>query len=390
MKQKLFFLVSFLLCAPTIWAQSETRSAEAEVQHRLLVSEFANQHYEKAIAAGEKELQLLRQQEGKTDSLQIEILPCLGRAYFQLGQVDKAIVINQEGVSLCLKNNEDNTSRLAIMYDNLAVYHSFSKQFAEALNCSKKAVDIYYKLLPNDQDMAVTLMHAAECAYHVGQYADAVLYEEHACNLFSELYGERNHIYLDELDYLIKYYKTADQNEKAAATEELQKRLKEEQKYGYIPMPADLSTAEKCAQHDEDAFFASLYFSSHKLTADSMNFVGKYIFNYVMKSGRVHVVIGGDEAKWMFNKHKDLFLIAYFSGFVINQLTTPEKKPSFASYKYGISNLLSFYAQNKDLLGEVKVLENYLKLYNKSPEKLIKKLEKNFEPLQEGKGIKIS
>ena len=55
MKQKLFFLFSFLLCAPTIWAQSETRSAEAEVQHQLLVSEFANQHYEKAIAAGEKE-----------------------------------------------------------------------------------------------------------------------------------------------------------------------------------------------------------------------------------------------------------------------------------------------------------------------------------------------
>jgi tetratricopeptide (TPR) repeat protein len=385
MKQKLFFLVSFLLCAPTIWAQSETRSAEAEVQHLLLVSEFANQHYEKAIAAGEKELQLLRQQEGKTDSLQIEMLPCLGRAYFKLGQVDKAIEMNREGVALCLKNNEECTSRLAVMYDNMAFYHTFSKQYAEALSCSKKAVDIYYKLLSNDQDMAGTLMHAAECAYHVGQYADAVLYEEHACNLYSEVYGEHNDTYLEELDYLIKYYKAADQNEKAAATEELQKRLKEEQKYGYIPMPADLSTAEKCGQHDEDAYFASLYFNSHIITADSMIFVGKYIFNYVLNSDRVHAISGIEESKWMKDKNAFSYLIAYFSGFVTYQLENPEKEASLASYKYAINNLLNFYARNKSLLGEVKTLEDYLKLYAKSPEKLIKKIEKDYEAQQKGK-----
>jgi hypothetical protein len=165
----------------------------------------------------------------------------------------------------------------------------------------------------------------------------------------------------------------------------LQKRLKEEQKYGYIPMPADLSTAEKCAQHDEDAYFASLYFNSHIITADSMIFVGKYIFDYVLNSDRVHAISGIEESKWMKDKNAFSYLIAYFSGFVTYQLENPEKEASLASYKYAIINLLNFYARNKSLLGEVKTLEDYFKLYAKSPEKLIKKIEKDYEAQQKGK-----
>ena len=383
MKRILFFLLLSFLCASASWAQSSvTRSPEAAEQHQLLLTELAKQNYEKAIAAGEKELLLLRQQPETTDSLQIETFPSLGRAYFKLGQVDRAISMNLEGIALCLKNKEEDTNRLAVMYDNLAFYYTFRKQYAEALNCSKKAVAIYYKLLPNNEDMAITLMHAAESSYNLDQYADAVLYEEHACNLYAEVFGEHNDTYLEELDYLIKYYKANGQDEKASETEELQKRLKEEQKMGYIPMAADLSTAEKCALHDEDAYFASIYFTNHRVTADSMIFVGKYIFNYVLNSDRVHAISGNEEAKWMKDKNAFPFLIAYFSGFVIHQLEEPEKEASLTSYTFAISNMLNFYLRNKDLLGEVPALEEYLKLYNKSLEKMMKKIEKDYEAQQ--------
>lgn len=381
--QKTLFLILFSACVTLSVAQTEVRSVEAQEQYQLRLSALVKNDIEKAAAAGEKELTLLRQQEGKTDSLQMDLLPRLGRLYFRLKQVDRAIELNQEGIALCQKNQLANSLQIADMYDNLAFYYTSKGLFDKALDNSKKAVAIYLHEMPNNQDMAATLMHAAECCYNVVQYADAILYQEHACRLYAEIMGERSDTYLNELDYLAKYYKAANQTDKAKETEELKNRLEKEQKYGYIPMKADLSTAEKCALHNEDAYFACTYYLRHYIVADSMMYLGKYIFNYVSNSADVHVFSAAAEQKWMSDKNAFAYMVAYFSGFVLYQLDEPEEEISLAAYRTAICSLMVFYENNKKFLGKNAVIAKYMKLAKRNPKRFLAKIEKDYQVYQQ-------
>lgn len=368
-----------LVCCTHSWAQVETRSEEAEKRHTEMIEAMDKGDYQKAIKAGEQELQLLRQQDTPTDTLQAELMPIIGKCYNKIANPDKAIELNKEAIAQFLKNHDENSSTIAIMYDNIAYYLCGKKQYREASEYSKKAVAIYYKLMTNDSDMASTLMHAAECANYVDENEDAVLYQKHACRIYATCYGEHSNIYLGELDYLVKYLKAAGKTEDAEETTALKERLEHEQKYGYIPMAADLSTAEKCQEHNEDAYYASIYFQHHYVTADSMLFICKYLFNYMVNSGDVHSFSGTAESKWMSDQNAVVWMTAYFSGFITYQLVNDEESISLESYKAAYRALLNCYQANKKYTGEVAALEEYVKLNEKDPKKLIKKIEKNYE-----------
>ena len=378
MIKKTIFLLFFAACAAMGVAQSEVRSAAAEEQHQLCLSEFRANNLENAAAAGEKELSLLRQ-EDKTDSLQLALLPLLGRIYFRMEQVDRAIQLNEEGIALCLKNQLEGDVRLAVMYDNIAFYYTSQEKYDQAWNYSQQAVAIYLQQMPNNLDMAITLMHAAECAYNINQFGDAVLYQEHSCRLYSELATERSSTYLSELDYLIKYCKAAGQEDRAKELEETKERLKNEMQFGYIPMQADLSTAEKCRMHNEDAYYASRYFLSHYIVADSMFYIGRYLFNFATNSSDVHVFSAGAEQKWMGKNAPFPYMVAYFAGFILHQLSEPEDTPSLNAYKQAIIGLTVFYIHNKEFLGKNSALEKYEKLYKKNTKSdFYHKIEKDY------------
>ena len=245
---------------------------------------------------------------------------------------------------------------------------------------SQKSLEIFYRLMPNNIDMAFALSHAAESAFALEMYSDAVLYQDNACQLLSELKGRHSALYLGELDYLVKYCKSADQKEKAAETEQLIEQLKEENKTGYVPMAADLSTPEKCEMHNEDAYYACLYYQHHPLSADSMLLVSKYIFNFVSNSKDVSAIFGVGEEKWVQDEKSYPYLVAYMSGFVTHQLSHPEEKDfSWDAYAYAVACLMSCYSNNHHLTGNIKALDDKLASFKKNRNKYWKGVEKDFQ-----------
>ena len=378
MKRIALSLFLFIMCA-MCWAQSEKRSAAAEEQHLQRVAAMAAQDYPKAVEAGEKELQLLRQQPDCTDSLQIDLLTRLGLAYEEQSKLDRSIAVTQEGIGLCRKTNRENSSDLAVLYSNMAYFYSLLEKKQEALDYSKKSADIFLRLMTNDRNMAISLMRAAECSYGVEKYDDALLYQENACRILSQVRGRHSKDYLKGLNNLIACYKAVGMAEKEAETEALKTQLTQENKVGYVPMAADLSTGEKCRQHNEDAYYASLYYQQHPFSADSMHFVSKYIYNFVVNSEDVHVLFGVCESKWLQDEKAYPYLIGYMSGYVTYQLNHPEDKISLEAYKYGVAVLLACYSNNRSQTGELPALEELLNSCKKDKDKFWKNREKDYK-----------
>ena len=403
MKRIALLLFFSLTCATMSWAQSEKRAATTEDLYKLVADRITGlmtqgekrsaaaqeqyvkrieamdaKDYQKAAEAGEKELQLLRQQSDCTDSLQIDLLARLGFVYEYLGNLDKSIAVTQEGIELCRTAKRENTSEYGTLYSNLAYYYSLLDKKQEALDNSKKSADIFLRLMTNDWRMAVSLMRAAHCCYDMEKYSDAVLYQENGCQIMSQARGRHSQDYLKGLDNLIACYKAANMEEKVAETEALKAQLMQENKTGYVPMAADLSSGEKCRQHNEDAYYASLYYQQHPFSADSMLFVSKYIYNFTSNSDDVHVLFGEGE-KWVQDEKSYPYLIAYMSGFVTHQLRDPNSEITMEAYANGVAALLAAYSNNRHITGELPVLEEMLNSFKKDREKFWKKRNKDFQ-----------
>lgn len=382
MKRYLSFVL-FLILGLSLSLRAEQLSPRAQELFVKMRQAMADDEYSKALQYSEQTLAAIQAQQEPTDSLQVELITYQGVIYRNLKQYQRAIDRAKQGVAKLESLHRDSTRQMANLCDNIALYYTSINDYAHATVYSKRALDIYYTLRTNDMDMGISLMRAAEVASYSNRAEDAVLYQTQALNIFEQVKGRHSSLYMDETEYLSKYLANVGRTDEAKQCDELVKQLRHENKVGYLPMPADLSTPDKCRMHREDAFYASLYYLSHYFTGDSMIYVFNYLRNFSFNSKDVMVFVGVPEVEWMQDTLATGYFGSYLAACIRYQLSTADTTLSQEFYCNVYDHLLTHYGHNRQFTGEIKALEALYALREKKPEKYAKRIEKNFTTLVE-------
>ena len=381
---KKFLITMLLLCAASN-AMTQDNRVTITALDSIGIAQFRNKQYDEALATFQKELELVKQEYGENDSVCIQLLATISRCYFRQNTPSKALEMGLKAAETYATHYNDSNVYYANLLDNNALYYSSINKLEEAEKCSDKAVASHFNHFSNDRDMAATLAHAAEIKYHLGKQKEAVALQEHALNLIENDEGSHSQHYLNELDYMKTYYEGTGNSTKAQETDSLRAKLKNEMDYGYVPPLIKFDTAEKCREHNADAFYCCRYYLKHYLNADKMNVAAQYIFTWSMRSPDVSVEFGAPESKWMGNEKNTPYLIAYMAACTLYALSNNPVELD-QQYSKGITDMLNYYMANKELTGEVPEFEEYLKLHKKSPDKFFERLAKDYEAFAKAKG----
>jgi len=392
MKRLLFIL---LLAITTTVGYSQTQNIRerlAVLDNKVVVDRileldslglyhFYNKEYNEALDASLKELDLLQKAFGADDTICVNELAFISRCYFRQGANKKALEYGLKSAELYGEKCSKENVKYANLIDNVALYYTNVEDYKNAEKYSDEAVRIHSKYFVNDKEMGGVLAHAAEIKSILGKIDEAVPLQEHALSVIENAEGNHSEHYINELKYMKRYYTEAGNKEKAEETNALLEQLQEERKRGYVPPLVDFNTPEKCREHNEDAYYCSLYFLNHYLDAPKMSQAARYIFNWAANAPDVDVFLGEPETKWLNNDKNYAFVIAYMAACNKYALTHNPVDPE-EQYVTAYTDLLNYYEVNKEkgLTEEIEAFEEYIKLYKKKPEKMFDKIRSGFKP----------
>lgn len=390
MKKTLITLM-LLAMASVAWSQdNKERIAELD---SIAGMHFRNQEYDEALSTYQQGLALIQKEYGENDSLYVEMLAVVSRCYYRQKAHKMALEAGLKAAEIYGNHYSKDNVYYANLLDNVSLYYSSVDDLANAEKCSDEAVKIYYKYFTNDRHMGGTLAHAAEIKYSLDKFAEAVALQEHALTLIENDEGVHSDHYLNELKYMKMYYDEVGNAAKVEEMEALEAQLKDEMEHGFVPPLVEFKTAEKCREHNEDAYYCSLYYLNHYLNADKMGQAAQYIQSWSMSSPDVMMIFGEPEAKWGNEKKNVVYMIAYMAACTTFALTHDPVDP-LEQYKSAIIDMVNYYSANKELTGEVEAFEEYINLFNKDPKKLTDRLEKDYAAFQKaadkGKTTKIT
>lgn len=372
-------LCLWLVAAGCVLSQTLVHQEEIAEQKRAASDAFKQERYDESLTAYGQLLELLKQEPSPTDSLQANALALMGRCQYRLQKLDDAIGMMKSALELYGSKVTSEDMCYANYLDNLSVYYVSKKAYDLAYDYSQRALAICYKLLPNNYDMSIILMHAAEASSYNGKPAEAAVYQSHSLNVLEAIVGVHSDAYLSELDYLIKYYSEAKDEENRTATEAKKKEIEEELKYGFVSPLVPFDTAEKCREHNFEAYYCCKYFLNHMLNASQMNVASQYILRFSNASADVTCIFGEAEERWMKEENGQIFMFAYLAGTVMYALENGPEADPLETYRAAVIATVNYYATQKELTGEVKALEAYIQLYQKDPKDFDKQVEKDYK-----------
>ena len=344
--------------------------------------QFANKEYNEALATALEELELIKKEESENYRGQAFLLAFISRCYFRQNVYKKAVEYGLKSAELYGEKCSSDDIQYANLIDNVALYYTCLEDFEKAEKYSDEAVKIHNKYFVNDKEMGGVLAHAAEIKYSLGKFNEAVPLQEHALSVIENDEGTHSEHYLNELKYMKKYYEKVGNTTKLEEMEALEEKLQDEVENGYVPPLVDFKTAEKCREHNEDAYYCSLYFLHHYLSNEKMSQAARYIHAWTIASPDVMVYFGEAEAKWAADEKNYGYLIAYLAACTKYALTHEDPIDSEKQYQVAIIDILNYYSVNKEITGEVPAFEEYIKLYEKSPDKLYERIRKDHVKLQ--------
>lgn len=342
-------------------------------------AQFMEQDYAASLEGYRQVINQLEKAGMQSDSLYYSSWNMVGRCHFRLQNYGEATAAAKRATELYAAQQGDTTLVYALMLDNLSLYCMNADRLEEAEQYSTKALQIYYRLLPNDMDMRATLIHGAEIKASLKKYDEAITLHQHALNIIAEIKGEHTSDYVNELAYLVKYYNQAGQKEKANEVEAEVTLLKEAMENGYVSALTHFDSAEKCLEHRVDAYYCCRYYLKHYLNANRMNEAAQYIMDWTMATNELTVIIGEPESTWMAVPKNSVYLIAYLAGTAMYALENPDNKNTQEQYSEGIIAMLNYYTANKEITGEVPAFEDYLKLYAKDEKDFHARIEKDYK-----------
>ena len=377
--KRTFFTIAAMVMVLVAGAQSnEMTRAQADKLDSITIKLMNQQRYEDAIKAKERELTILKTLYGETDSTYIRQLAFSAKLYYRNKQNKEAVSIVEKAAQLYADNVSNSDDLYAFYLDNLSLYQITIEEYGKAKENCRKALTIYEKLGRKDHDLAVILMHMAESSHYAGETSEAVKYELRALNVLSNVYGKHSDEYLDELPYLQKYYDELGDKKNAEKVEESYNRLQKEKREGYVdlPEPMDFKTEEICREHNDDAMTCIRYYLTHKLRAPQMDEAGQYIIKWSTASGDVKINMGKEFSSLVGTRKSMPYFVAYLAAYSYYCLANNTKELDEQQFVNAINVLLQFYEPNRELTGNVELLDNYLKLQKKG--KLEKELAKVF------------
>lgn len=386
-------LITLMLLALTAVAWSQDNKERIAELDSIGIMQFNNQQYDEALTTFQQELSLIQKEYGENDSLYVDDLAVISRCYFRQKAYKKALETGLKAAEIYGNHYSKDNVYYANLLDNVSLYYSSVDDLANAEKYSDEAVKIYYKYFTNDRHMGGTLAHAAEIKYSLDKFAEAVALQEHALTLIENDEGVHSDHYLNELKYMKMYYDEVDNTAKVEEMEALEAQLKDEMEHGFVPPLVEFKTAEKCREHNEDAYYCSLYYLNHYLNADKMGQAAQYIQSWSLASPDVDMIFGEAEVKWVNEPKNAVYMIAYMAACTKFALTHEPVDP-LEQYMSAIIDMVNYYSANKELTGEVEAFEEYINLFNKDPKKLTDRLEKDYAAFQKasdkGKTTKIT
>lgn len=378
-------LITLMLLAMTAVAWSQDNKERIAELDSIGIMQFNNQQYDEALTTFQQELSLIQQEYGENDSLYVDDLAVISRCYFRQKAYKKALETGLKAAEIYGNHYSKDNVYYANLLDNVSLYYSSVDDLANAEKYSDEAVKIYYKYFTNDRHMGGTLAHAAEIKYSLDKFAEAVALQEHALTLIENDEGVHSDHYLNELKYMKMYYDEVDNTAKVEEMEALEAQLKDEMEHGFVPPLVEFKTAEKCREHNEDAYYCSLFYLHHYLSNEKMQQAARYIHAWSMASPDVMVYFGEAEAKWAADEKNYGYLIAYLAACTKYALTHDDPIDPEKQYQVAIIDILNYYSANKEISGEVPAFEEYIKLYEKSPDKLYDRIKKDYNKFQKEK-----
>lgn len=386
-------LITLMLLAMTAVAWSQDNKVRIAELDSIGIMQFNNQQYDEALTTFQQELSLIKQEYGENDSLYVDDLAVISRCYFRQKAYKKALETGLKAAEIYGNHYSKDNVYYANLLDNVSLYYSSVDDLANAEKYSDEAVKIYYKYFTNDRHMGGTLAHAAEIKYSLDKFAEAVALQEHALTLIENDEGTHSDHYLNELKYMKMYYDEVGNAAKVEEMEALEAQLKDEMEHGFVPPLVEFKTAEKCREHNEDAYYCSLYYLNHYLNADKMVQAAQYIQSWSLASPDVDMIFGEAEVKWINEPKNAVYMIAYMAACTKFALTHEPVDP-LEQYMSAIIDMVNYYSANKELTGEVEAFEEYINLFNKDPKKLTDRLEKDYAAFQKasdkGKTTKLT
>lgn len=375
MKRLLLFFVLFSAFSLRTMADE---NADYAMNMKQAFELFSEGDYESALSKFGQAEQQMTASSSQSDTLYYLSLAMQGRCHNLMENVGQAIDMMQKARAAFEKNYGNNTIHYAYLLDNLCVYCFKANRLTEAEEYSTQALNIFYRYLTNDTEMRAALLHAAETKDALKKYDEAIALQQHALNIISNLAGEHNSSYIDELRYQAKYYRHAGKEDEAKAVDAEIEKLQEECEYGYVPIMTEFDTTEKCMEHRVDAYYCCRYYLSHRLSAEHMAEAMQYIMAWTMATDEVSIQFGEAESKWL-SDSTYVYMIAYLAGSAKYALENPEDKNSLGQYSAGVIATLNYYQNHKPITGPVDAFDEYIKLYEKDPKSLYARIEKDYK-----------
>lgn len=371
--KRFLFLFTLALTSLNVQAQN-LRQAQ---KHDSIADVFmADAKYEEAITTLYRVLEVL--ESPKPDSLYIAALVKMGVCYDLQGVQMKAIEETKRALDFYNEKFPAEDLYKAGLYDRMAIYYHTMRNFREAYDWTQRAVNIYQQLSYPTEERVRSLAHTAMICNSYKLPHEGVRWQEKAVDLAKQFYGGHSDQYLEQLGSLKRLCIAAGDKPRADKLGELHALIARENREGFLPEDADLSTPALCRFHNREALGCSRWFLKHYLFDPQVKQASSYIIRFCKKSPDVSFYFGPVEKKW--KKHTVTgYLIAYMAASTEYALThLDEHRYTLEQYKYAINRLIDYYTENKKQTGTVWAFENYLKLREKGGSKLDEQLEKDF------------
>ena len=366
--KRILLTIAAMMFVLSAWCQTdEVTRQQADKLDSITIKLMNQKRYEDAIKAKERELTILKTLYGVKDSTYIKQLAFSAKLYYRNKQPNEAANIIEKATQLYADNISNCDGLYAFYLDNLSLYQVSLEEYGKAKENCRKALTIYEKLGKQDYDLAIILMHMAEACHYNGETSEALKYELRALNVISSVYGKHSDEYLGELPYLQKYYDALGDEKNAKRVEESISRLQKEKDEGYLdlPEPIEFKSEKTCREHNDDAMKCIQYYLTHKLSAPQSKQASQYVMNWSIASGDVSISVG-EELSILATSEKMMdYFVAYIAAYSYYCLTNNTKELDEQNFMKAIDVLLQFYKPNRELTGNVDLLDHYLELQEK-------------------------
>lgn len=378
MKRIFLILLSFLAMTSILPAQN-LRQAQ---KHDSIADVFiADKKYEQAITTLYRVLEVL--ESPRPDSLYIAALVKMGVCYDLQGIQMKAIESTKRALDCYNTKFPDEDLYKAGLYDRLAMYYHTMRNYREAYDWSQRAVTLYDQQTRPSAERLDVYAHAAMICNAYKLPHEGVRWQEKAVDLAGTLYGKHSDQYMEQLGSLKRLCLAAGDKPRADKLSELHALIARENREGFLPEDADLSSPSLCRLHNRDALGASRWYLKHYLYHPDVKQASSYIIRFCKQSPDVIFYFGPKEKEWQKRTVKG-YLIAYMAASIEYALTHQDDlRFSFEQYAFAYRRVLDYYVENKKQTGSVPSFERLLKLRERGKGELEKQLNKNFEEYKE-------